>query len=155
MDREKELLSAFQRGMFLSMKNPTYSEWFERFILDEIKADAGRKGDITSTAILKGNTYLNAVVKSAAPGIIAGIEEAVYLYRKNGIKAIPRKTDGSHAKKGEILLELYGKPSELLRIERSALDIMQRMSGIATLTSEIIKKIGNRVHIAPTRKTYW
>lgn len=138
----------------MSLKNKFYKEWFNRFILDEIKADLGRKGDITSGAVIN-DKFVDAIVESRENGVIAGIEEVVYIYRKNRIQVKVLKKDGDKIRKGSKILELRGKEKDLLRIERSALDLLQRMSGIATLTYSTIHSINSRIPIAPTRKTQW
>ena len=146
---------AFQRGSELTLKNPVYREWIERFIVDEIQADVGIKGDITSRAVLPKKSSMKAIIMTRQSGILAGLEEACFLFRKNGLKPIPKKKDGQRIRKGEIVLEIYGDTRELLRVERSAVDLLQRMSGIATLTAKLRTHIRNRVPIAPTRKTQW
>jgi nicotinate-nucleotide pyrophosphorylase (carboxylating) len=155
MNRKELLLKAFQRGHLLTLKNPTYKNWIEKFIVDETKGDIGKKGDITSNSVLKNNNTLRAIVKSREKGIIAGLEETIFLYKKNNIKVKQLKKDGETIRKGEIILLLEGKEKDLLKIERSALDLIQRMSGIATLTNNIIRSIKNKTMLAPTRKTQW
>jgi nicotinate-nucleotide pyrophosphorylase (carboxylating) len=155
MNRKKTLLKAFQRGHLLNLKNPTYKSWIEKFIVDETKGDIGAKGDITSNSVIKKTKSLKAKVVTREDGIIAGIEEVSFLYKNNGIKVKPLKKDGQEIKKGEKILELTGKEKDLLKIERSAVDLLQRMSGIATLTARLLKKIKNRTMLAPTRKTQW
>jgi nicotinate-nucleotide pyrophosphorylase (carboxylating) len=153
MKRKQLLLKAFQRGHLLTLRNPLYKSWIEKFIVDETRGDMGLKGDITSNAVIKNGNKLKAVVKAREHGIIAGLEEVIFLYKKNNINVKKLKKDGSKIKKGEIILELIGKEKDLLKIERSALDLIQRMSGIATLTSRILRS--TKIPIAPTRKTQW
>jgi len=146
---------AYQRGHLLTLKNPMYKAWIERFIIEEIKGDVGKKGDITSDAILKKNPVVKATIYTRQKGVVAGIEEVVFLYKRSKVDVKRVKKDGQRIKRGDILLKLEGKEKDLLRVERSALDILQRMSGIATLTSFLIKKTKGKVGIAPTRKTQW
>ncbi len=155
MNRRKVLLKAFSREKLLTLHSPFYRSWVERFIIDETKADLGTKGDITTNAILNGKKHARAQVVGREPGIAAGIEEASHLYRKNGLQVKQIKKDGQRIKKGDILLELQGEKKALFRIERSAVDILQRMSGIATLTAQVFRSINYKVPIAPTRKTQW
>ncbi len=154
MDRRKMLEKAFQRGHLLTLKNPMYKAWIRRFIVEEVKGDVGWKGDITTQALLRKGV-MSAAVEMKQGGIIAGLEEAVFLYKSNGISTVREKKDGERVKKGDIVLRLRGNIGDLLRIERSVLDLLQRMSGIATLTSELIKKAKEGACIAPTRKTQW
>ena len=154
MDRKKALEKAFQRGHLLTLKTEFYRKWFERYILDETKED-WREGDITTDAVIRKDIRVKAVVRSRQPGILAGIEESSELYRRNGIDILGGGRDGSCLDDNTIILELHGYQKDLLRIERSALDILQRMSGIATLTSNVISGIRGKVSVAPTRKTHW
>ncbi|UCH11867.1 MAG: carboxylating nicotinate-nucleotide diphosphorylase [Candidatus Omnitrophota bacterium] len=154
MNRKKVLLAAFQRGHLLSLKNPMYRCWIEKFIVDETRGDIGT-GDITSNAVLDKNPVAKAVIKTRENGVVAGAEEAAFLYKSYGLRVKQLKKDGQLMRKGDKLLELEGGEKELLKLERSGLDVLQRMSGIATLTYNLIKKISGRVMIAPTRKTHW
>lgn len=155
MNREKTLLKAFQRGHLLSLKNRRYKGWIEKFIVDETKGDIGT-GDVTSNAVLgKKDPIAKAIIRTREPGIVAGVEEATFLYRSYGLKVKQLKKDGQLMKKGDKLIELKGGEKELLKLERSGIDVLQRMSGIATLTYNLIKKTNRRVMIAPTRKTHW
>lgn len=155
MNRRQLLLKAFQRGHLLNLKNPVYKAWIRKFIVGETKGDIGKKGDITSNAVIIDGKKLKAIVIAREPGIIAGLEETIFLYKKNRIKVKQLKKDGDIIEKGEKILELYGKEKDLLKIERSAIDLLQRMSGIATLTNNLVELIRNKVAIAPTRKTQW
>jgi len=155
MKRKQLLNKAFQRGHLLTLKNKLYKNWIKKFIIDEIKGDVGIKGDITSNALFNGNTKkVKAIVKSRSNGIVAGIEEVTFLYKNNKIQVKQIKKDSQRIRKGDILLKLEGKEKDMLRVERSASDLLERMSGIATLTNDLIKK-AKKVGIAPTRKTQW
>lgn len=155
MNRKKTLLKAFQRGHLLTLKNPMYKGWIKKFIVDETKGDIGT-GDVTSNAVIGNkNPVAKAIIKTREPGIAAGIDEASFLYESYGLKVTKLKKDGQLMKKGDKLLELKGGEKELLKMERSGIDVLQRMSGIATLTYNLIKKIKGRAMIAPTRKTHW
>ncbi len=155
MNRKKTLLKAFQRGHLLNLKNKMYKGWIEKFIVDETKGDIGT-GDITSNAVLGAKDPIaKAMIKTREPGIVAGVEEASFLYRSYGLKVKQLKKDGQLMKKGDKLLELEGGEKELLKLERSGLDVLQRMSGIATLTYNLVRKTKGMVMIAPTRKTHW
>jgi nicotinate-nucleotide pyrophosphorylase (carboxylating) len=155
MNRKKVLLKAFQRGNLLNLKNRHYKAWIDKFIVGETKGDIGT-GDITSDAVIgKNNPKARAIIKTREQGVAAGIEEASFLYKSYGLKVKQLKKDGQLMKKGDKLLELEGGEKELLKMERSGIDVLQRMSGIATLTYNLLKKVKGKVMIAPTRKTHW
>jgi nicotinate-nucleotide pyrophosphorylase (carboxylating) len=151
MNRKKLLNKAFQRGHLLTVKNKLYRDWINKFIVDETKGDIGR-GDITSNAVLK-NGKVKAIIYSRSNGIVAGIEEVSLLLKEHKIKIKQLKKDGKKIKKGSKLILLEGNEKNILKLERSALDVLARMSGIATLTNELIQK--TKAKIAPTRKTQW
>jgi len=155
MNRKKLLEKAFQRGRLLTVRNKFYRDWIKRFIVDETKADIGTKGDITTNAVLKDGKRIKAVIYSRSNGIAAGIEEASLLLKDSKIKARQLKKDGAKIKKGSSLLLIEGHGKDILKMERPILDILSRMSGIATLTDSLIKKIKNKVPIASTRKIEW
>ena len=155
MNRKKLLNKAFQRGHLLTAKNKLYRDWIKKFIVDETKGDIGLKGDITSESVLRNRKRIKAVVYSRSNGIIAGIEEVSLLLRGYKIKIKQLKKDGDRIKKGSKILLLEGNEKDILKLERSVLDLLSRMSGIATLTNKLIKKVKNKVGIAATRKTQW
>jgi len=151
MNRKQLLNKAFQRGHLLTVKNKYYKAWIKKFIVDETKGDIGT-GDITSESVLR-NGWVKAVVYSRSNGIVAGIEEVSLLLREHKIKINLLKKDGDKIKKGSEILLLEGNEKNILKLERSVLDVLARMSGIATLTNELVGKV--KVGIAPTRKTQW
>jgi nicotinate-nucleotide pyrophosphorylase (carboxylating) len=85
---------------------------------------------------------------------VAGMEEAAWFYGQHGIIAIPVKKDGDEAGPGDLMMKLEGRESALLETERTGLNILQRMSGIATLTRRIVRKAEPMLVVA-TRKTPW
>jgi nicotinate-nucleotide pyrophosphorylase (carboxylating) len=154
MNRKGLLNKAYQRGHLLSAGNNLYKKWIDKFIIEEIEGDIG-KGDITSDSVLKKGKSVKAVVYSRSEGILAGVEEVFPLLRKYKLNVNWLKDDGDRIKKGSKLLILSGNEKNILKLERSVLDILSRMSGIATLTNVLIKKTKGKVGIAPTRKTQW
>lgn len=154
MNKKKLLEKAFQRGHLLTLKNKFYRDWIKKFIIDETKGDIG-SGDITSNTVLKNGKKINAIVYSRSNGTVAGIEEVSLLLKEYKIKIKQLKKDGNKIKKGSKILLLEGNEKNILKLERSVLDILSRMSGIATLTNDLIKQIKNKTAVAPTRKTQW
>jgi len=117
-----------------------------------LKEDACR--DLTSKAVLKKNNKVYGVIKAKENGILAGLEDVRLFYAKHGVETKALKEDGDEIKEGEIIAELSGKEKDFLKAERTGLNILQRMSGIATQTkklSDIVKPYGTR--IVGTRKT--
>ena len=112
-------------------------------------------GDITSDTVIPDKTC-NAVIRAEQEGIIAGIAEASALFTHFGILAKPGKQDGDRVITEDIVLSLSGNAKGILLVERTALNIIGRMSGIATQTgkfADIMSAANTRCRIAATRKT--
>ena len=113
-----------------------------------------REGDITSDAIIPDVTC-RAAIRAEQAGMIAGLEEASALFSHFGISVARGKTDGDVVNTGDIVLSLTGSAKDLL-VERTALNIIGRMSGIATQTARmagIVRSKNPHCRVAATRKT--
>lgn len=112
-------------------------------------------GDVTSDSVIP-DVRCCAEISSEQAGIIAGIREAEMLFSHYGVTVEPVAYDGELVKVGQILLILKGDAKKILLVERTALNIIGRMSGIATRTQEMVNAV-SAVHghcrIAATRKT--
>lgn len=118
--------------------------------------DLGRAGDITSIATIPEDTQARAVMVARQAGIISGLPLAVaafeYLAPDIAIEAHAR--DGDTVAKGKTLLTLEGPARAVLCAERTALNFVGRLSGVATLTAEYVKQAaGTKLRICCTRKT--
>jgi nicotinate-nucleotide pyrophosphorylase (carboxylating) len=125
-----------------------------QYLLRFIKEDSPF-GDVTSDAVIPDNTC-RAVIRAEQGGIIAGIGEASALFMHFGIVAEPGKQDGDTIIPHDIVLSLAGNAKGILLVERTALNIIGRMSGIATQTrkmEEIVHAVNPACRIASTRKT--
>ena len=112
-------------------------------------------GDITSDAVIPDGTC-RAVIRAEQDGIIAGIGEASTLFEHFGVITEPGKQDGDTVIPNDIVLSLEGNANGVLIVERTALNIIGRMSGIATQTRKLVDKVSSvnsRCRIAATRKT--
>jgi nicotinate-nucleotide pyrophosphorylase (carboxylating) len=113
-------------------------------------------GDITTEAVVPAGLQAEAVILAKAFGILAGLTEASEIFLASGCKVKLLKRDGGPVSKGERILQVTGNASVILSRERVALNLIMRMSGIATLTSQFVgisNKASPRVRIACTRKT--
>ncbi len=146
-DRIKKI---YDKSHLLTVKNKSYRDFLENLFNLLLTTDIS-KGDITSNKLLKNKT-VKAVIIAKQPGILAGIEEITYLLKKHNIKIISKK-DKSKVKNNEIIIALKGDIKTILKLERTILNILQRMSGIATFTNNIVKK--SKTRIASTRKTIY
>ncbi|ASJ11610.1 carboxylating nicotinate-nucleotide diphosphorylase [Thermococcus thioreducens] len=125
------------------------------YLLRFIEEDAPF-GDVTSEAVIPEGTKAKAVIIAKQNGVIAGVEEAKALFEHFGVGVEVRKRDGEEVKKGDIILKLTGDARAILLVERTALNVMGRMSGIATEVRRLVDKVkavNPKVRVAGTRKT--
>lgn len=127
----------------------------ELIINHAFQEDIGN-GDITTNNIVPENKLASASMTAKADGIIAGIDIAEMVFRMldENLEWNPKIKDGDSVKKGDVILEIKGTFRALLTGERLALNLMQRMSGIATETAKYVAETkGSKVKILDTRKT--
>lgn len=120
-----------------------------------IKEDVGI-GDITTAAIYQKKERVRAKIVAKANGIIAGIEVAEYILQEcaTDFQVLSKKIDGNAIQYGLKVLEIEGWSDDLLTAERTILNFMQRMSGIATATHKMVQKISHtKAKVLDTRKT--
>ena len=113
-------------------------------------------GDVTSEAVIPEDLEAEAVIIAKQDGVIAGLEEAKALFEHFGAKVELKVKDGDEVKKGTVVIKLKGNARKILLVERTALNIIGRMSGIATQTRKLVEKIRTvspKVRVAGTRKT--
>jgi nicotinate-nucleotide pyrophosphorylase (carboxylating) len=124
------------------------------YLLRFIEEDAP-KGDITSEVIIP-DVDCHAVIRSEEAGTVAGLAEAAMLFSHFSVSVTPIRNDGDTVSPGEILLSLDGRAKKVLLVERTALNIIGRMSGIATRTRALCDLVHSKnpaCRIAATRKT--
>lgn len=154
MNKTQRIKRYFNQKEKLTLKNRKYFrqvKWLVNFMLDE---DLDKIGDITSDTLIKNNKKITAIIKAKETGIIAGIEEIKWLAIGYRIQVTGYKKDGGRVKKGDKIIKLTGNIKTILKLERTILNILQRMSGIATETARLSKLCPN-ILICPTRKTQW
>ncbi|NPA48174.1 MAG: carboxylating nicotinate-nucleotide diphosphorylase, partial [Thermococci archaeon] len=113
-------------------------------------------GDVTSEAVIPAGTEAKAVIIAKQDGIIAGVEEAKALFEHFGVAVKVRKRDGDAVSNGDVILELEGDARSILLVERTALNIIGRMSGIATEARRLVERVravNPKVRVAGTRKS--
>jgi nicotinate-nucleotide pyrophosphorylase (carboxylating) len=112
--------------------------------------------DVTTSALIPPHFVARASIVPKEPGILAGLEVAAATFRRvNPELAFTQKLlDGDRVEGGEVVATVTGSMASILTAERTALNFLQRMSGIATLTAEYVKAIeGTTSTITDTRKT--
>ncbi len=118
--------------------------------------DLGERGDVTSAATIPPEQRIHARIVAKQPGVIAGLAlvEAVYQTLDPLVVVTPRSADGDPVSTGTVVCEVTGAGRSVLTGERIALNFLQRLSGIATLTAQFVAAVaGTRAVILDTRKT--
>ena len=120
-----------------------------------LKEDIGQ-GDITTKLILPGKRTVKAVIVAKEKGVVCGLDVARLVFKTVDKKIRFRATtaEGKKVKAGRILARLEGEARSILKAERVALNFLGRLSGIATLTNNFVRRVAPyRVKIMDTRKT--
>ncbi len=129
--------------------------YLDAFIENAISEDIG-KGDHTSLACIPETTTGKAQLIIKQEGILAGIDVAKQIFTKfdKNLNFVIFINDGTKVKKGDIAFCVEGKALSILQAERLVLNVMQRMSGIATETKKYVEKLnGLNTKVLDTRKT--
>jgi len=120
-----------------------------------VEEDVGH-GDITAFCAIPLGTIVEAEIVVKEKGVIAGVEEALAFSEAFGLEARALVKDGSKVTPKAEVLRIEGNAATLLMIERTMLNLLSRMSGIATHTNrlvEMVRRAGYKTIIAATRKT--
>jgi nicotinate-nucleotide pyrophosphorylase (carboxylating) len=119
-------------------------------LLQFLAEDIG-KGDITSNLLPKKKISVKIISRENA--VVAGMTYAKEIFRLKGCNARILKKDGSKIKPNQAIMNVTGNAGNILTCERTALNLLTRMSGIATQTNALVKKIPSRTKLYATRKT--
>ncbi len=120
-----------------------------------LREDIGR-GDATTNALIDPEAMAKAIIRSKSPGRLCGgkIIKEVFKLLDSEIRLKQLRPEGAKIKKGDLVFEIEGRACSILTAERTALNFLQRLSGIATLTHQFVEKTkGTGVNICDTRKT--
>jgi nicotinate-nucleotide pyrophosphorylase (carboxylating) len=119
-----------------------------------LEEDLGQ-GDVTTALAIPEHTVVEAEVVAKETGTVGGLEETLIFLESFGLKAEAKVSDGTEVRLGTILLRVTGDARTLLSLERVLLNLLSRMSGIATTTRRILRKVreaGYTTRVACTRK---
>lgn len=134
----------------------TYQNELITCVDNAVIEDLGKMGDHTSNAVFtKGHTS-KAQLVSRGDGVLAGVAFCEFVLQRHGqgVSLSPVVADGATFSKGELLFYLEGDTQTILSLERLMLNSVQRMSGIASLTSKVKERIGHtNCKVLDTRKT--
>jgi nicotinate-nucleotide pyrophosphorylase (carboxylating) len=118
--------------------------------------DLGRAGDITSDAIVPAQATVEAVVAARQPGVVAGLDAALLAFEllDPELRIERLREDGARVARGDKIARIKGRARPVLAAERTALNLLCRMSGVATATRALADAIeGHKATIVCTRKT--
>jgi len=155
--REQRIEQALFRGGSLTLENPEYRHTV-RTITDELLLADLSPSDLTAKALGIRDRHASAAVITRDAGVAAGLEEFALLLRGQGVSVAFEKNDGDVIRPEETLLRAEGAQSKLLSLERVGLNLVQRMSGIATASRCLQQRASRRnptTRIVGTRKTPW
>jgi len=108
-------------------------------LIREMLREDVSKGDVTSRILINPAASATGVIVAKQSGVLAGLEEAKMVFRELGLKVKPLKSDGEKIKPGTAVMLVRGRARNILAGERVALNLLMRMSGIATATAELRK----------------
>jgi nicotinate-nucleotide pyrophosphorylase (carboxylating) len=114
------------------------------------------EGDITTALTVPSGATGEAEVRFKEPGVAAGIEESTVLLEGLGLKTQALFRDGDEVEANKVIMKISGDARTILSVERTLLNLLSRMSGIATATRQLVKKTLNaklKTRVACTRKT--
>ncbi len=124
--------------------------------LTRLLAEDVGQGDVTASAVVPFESTAEAEVVAKAEGIVAGVEEATVLAESLGLQVEVEVADGEEVKNRKVVMKLCGDAATILSVERTLLNLMSRMSGIATATHDLAEKIREsrlKTKVAATRKS--
>ena len=135
---------------------PLYPILYEPIVRRALEEDLGRAGDLTSDAVLPAGLRAQADVVARRAGRIAGLDASLAAFRllDPEIEVMIRQGDGEDAEAGTVLATVRGPARTLLSAERTALNLLGRLCGIATATRDLVAVVApHGAHVVCTRKT--
>jgi len=121
-----------------------------------VKEDMGKNGDITTDSIISPGKKGRAILKAKSDGIICGLHifEDTFFYIDKDLKIETFFSDGDRIVKGDVVAVIKGSLNSILKAERTALNFIQRMSGISTCANQFSEAVKDtKAEILDTRKT--
>ncbi len=121
-----------------------------------LEEDLGARGDVTGQSTIPAEATLSTRIIAKQTGVVAGLDVAAATFQalEPDIHFTAHVAEGAHVTPGTLLAEIHGNARALLAAERTALNFLGRMSGIATLTHQFVQAVaGTQATILDTRKT--
>jgi nicotinate-nucleotide pyrophosphorylase (carboxylating) len=128
---------------------------YERIVRQTLKDDLGRAGDVTTDSIVAPQTMASARIVARCAGCLAGIDVAVSAFRLLDpmVEIELAAGDGDEVSAGQVLAMITGSARALLQGERTALNFLGHLSGIATTTRAVVRRVKGTARVLCTRKT--
>ncbi len=121
-----------------------------------LSEDLGEAGDVTASATIPPEAIGSARFVARTPGVVAGLPVAALVVEAFGpdLRFEPARSDGERIERGDVLARVEGSMRSLLSAERTALNFLQRLGGVASLTARFVAEVeGTKAVILDTRKT--
>ena len=157
LTREQRTEKALFRGASLTLDHPEYRDTV-RALTEALLRDDLAPRDLTVAALGVSGGHSEAAILARDRGVVAGLAELAFLLQSHGVAASLEKRDGDAIRPGDLLLRAEGEEMQLLALERVGLNLIQRMSGIATAIrclQERTKRQCPATRVVGTRKTPW
>jgi len=129
--------------------------WLQKLVAVALEEDLGR-GDVTSEVCVPAEATARAEIVAKAEGVLAGMDAAREVARQVGetLTLTPHLSDGDAVSPGSLIAEIAGPARSILACERTALNFLQQLSGVATLTRAYVDRVqGTKCRVVDTRKT--
>ena len=136
--------------------NPLLPIMYETLVRAALMEDLGRAGDITADAIVPADQQATLAMRARQPGVVAGLDVARMAFQlvSPAIDVTTERPDGSAVAPGDVIAIINGPARGLLTGERTALNFLCHLSGVATATASLADAVrGTRAQIVCTRKT--
>jgi nicotinate-nucleotide pyrophosphorylase (carboxylating) len=128
----------------------------EPLVRNALLEDLGRAGDLTTDAIVPKDQFATTVLAARQRGVVAGLDLAVLAFKliDSGVEIVIERADGNPVAEGDVVATVRGPARAILTAERTALNFLSRLSGIASATRSVVDAIdGHKAKIVCTRKT--
>lgn len=142
------MLNALPKGSGL---NPYVREKIRQMLAEDLSF-----GDLTTEILVDPKKVIRARIVCKEKGILAGVQEARIAFEEMGVRTLKSKEDGEELEPGDVVMEVEGPAQGVLKAERIALNLLMRMSGVATAARkmvELARRVAPKVRVAATRKT--
>lgn len=155
MNRKEKIIQCFDNRTEISLQNQEYVDFVKQTFKNSLNNDI-KSGDASQLPrkLYQYETRANIIAKQT--GIIGGLEEIVHILKSFELNIETFFEDGERIDNNEIMLTISGKISQLLKLERTILNFLQRLCGIATKTKKFADQINHTdCFVIGTRKTIW